>query len=689
MYKINWAVDPTFMEEVEAILPLVDLVSFDIFDTALTRLVESPCDVFAEVERRLTVEYGAPAKGFAVHREEAEQRARHKAYLDGKEDVTLSMIYKEMKDDLETTDGWFRSRALRVECEVERSLLVPVPEIQTLVQRLKMLNKKFAFVSDMYLPPSFLYEVLNECGYEATTPFVSGESNATKYTGTIWPIVKQHSGVPYSKILHIGDDLHSDVFAPTLLGIKTKLFDRARSERRTGACLTPNLISFSKRNRELILKQRAQSTAVSEKDKWIDLGRSLGFLVLAAFTDWLYQRAKANRINRLYFLSRDGWLLHEAWKIAGYSGIEAQYLYVSRRALNPAAGYTESTSRELSPHLAQYFFGVDADTSFLNLINRLPVKKSEWIEELCEKYDDPHIIHAKVNSHPLGIREYEKLIRRNSSFIFEGLYLKHADASSYLKQEGVFDDKKIGIVDTGWNGTLHRALNLLRDSGTKASLPERKKMAGFYLGLWPTSSVNRFDCGVMESAFASAFEYPADNPEVALGVAILEELCTAPHESVTGYKEYQGKWIPNSDVLTNRSHHQLQYSNKVAAFQAGALAKFAEYCGEGNHRRVTIEEAKAALAQVVLSPSKDELELLGSLGHAMMFDHSTFTPFLQKMPDTDEEAAALIQSSDWRSGLIKYWRANAETPEQRHRVHNLAQTHLSMYLDKRQLRQFI
>ena len=49
----NWQIDEAFIAQALAQAEKVDIVSFDIFDTALTRLLNSPIDVFAEVERRL------------------------------------------------------------------------------------------------------------------------------------------------------------------------------------------------------------------------------------------------------------------------------------------------------------------------------------------------------------------------------------------------------------------------------------------------------------------------------------------------------------------------------------------------------------------------------------------------------------------------------------------------------------
>ena len=75
-----------------------DVVSFDIFDTVLTRVLECPIDVFAYVERELLAQ-GLPAKGFAKIRFDAENRARAVAWNATKaEEITFNEIYQQVQN---------------------------------------------------------------------------------------------------------------------------------------------------------------------------------------------------------------------------------------------------------------------------------------------------------------------------------------------------------------------------------------------------------------------------------------------------------------------------------------------------------------------------------------------------------------------------------------------------------------
>lgn len=672
---IPWAVDIDFMAQAEAMLPLVDVLSLDVFDTALTRTVDSPIDVFAEVEKRLFQHYGVCANGFAEKRELAEQKARRVRSQQGYEDVTLELIYQNL-------DGseWMRTRSKELEIQVEKDVSVAVPEILRLSQRAKAVGKKVIFVSDMYLPQGVVYDLLVAAGYNTTIPYVSSHVGETKSKGTIWQTVKSNNP---GTILHIGDDEWSDVTNPSLLGIKTMRFERVISNRRCGARLTPNVLPFSYFNRKAELEKRMQSP-LTEAEKWNYLGRTFGVNVLPPFLQWLKERAVKNGVKCLYFLARDGYLLHKAWEASGIANdtrIESRYLQVSRRTINPAAGFFESRANYFSPHLTQFLFGVDNATTVRHLLDRVSLSNSSIEYELRKAYGS---LDAKIAEHPKGIDDYALVVRRNSHLVFNSLRFQHRQTISYLGQQGVLDDTRMAIVDTGWNGTMQRGLNKLRHSGTE-------KLMGFYYGLWHYSGINRFDAGYMESAFASPFELPSDNPEIALSVALLEELHSSGAPSVIGYlKNSDRVYVPQ---YQDAPEEVKQYQDKVQHFQAGAIDAVRTIFEKGQYgplkiNDLTLDTAKAALAQLLLSPNKEELELLGSIGHAFMFDHSTFNPINRDQPNDKDLAGDLIDRNDWKLGLLRHWHAKATNAEERKVVRDLATSKLDVYMSERQLRQF-
>ncbi len=83
------APDAAWLAAFSTALAAADVLSLDVFDTALTRLCDAPVDAFALAEARLVAEVGEAARGYAVARELAELDARAEAHLRGHDDITL------------------------------------------------------------------------------------------------------------------------------------------------------------------------------------------------------------------------------------------------------------------------------------------------------------------------------------------------------------------------------------------------------------------------------------------------------------------------------------------------------------------------------------------------------------------------------------------------------------------------
>src|SRR5690606_36593440 len=123
-------------------------ISFDIFDTLITRGYANPVDVFAEVEKRLVDAGFERAQGFAQQRETAEQRARKKhSACRGAEDISLDEVYAELLTIIPNIYHFEDAHAL--ELQVEHDPLFAVPDTLYLVRQLYERGSNVVFVSDI------------------------------------------------------------------------------------------------------------------------------------------------------------------------------------------------------------------------------------------------------------------------------------------------------------------------------------------------------------------------------------------------------------------------------------------------------------------------------------------------------------------------------------------------------------
>lgn len=678
----SWVLDEEFIQETLARSANANVVSFDIFDTALTRLLDSPVDVFAEVERRLVDCFGTAARGFALAREDAERSARKRLFdLNGAEEIGFSDIYEELPAFLPEFKEW--QLAAELELFVEKGLLHAVPDILEVTRRLTQQGKPYIFISDMYLPSSFLAEALTKAGYTGwSAVHVSAEVGHTKATGKIWPELLPAYG---QKVLHIGDDEWSDELGPRKHGVETLAYVRARSERRVGAKLDPNLLPFSAAKRYFELQSRNTLNPISTEDALINLGRSLGGIVVGNFIKWLADKVTQHKIDRLYFCARDGFLIKNAWEIAGLAeklDVKFSYLYISRAVLNLAAGVHNSTPQKLSQELLNFLSSSAGKTTVLTALERAGLaEQKELVANAKQAFGS---LNQLLLFPELTLR-FEQLLQQHSAIVYECLKQRNASCIEYLRQQGMFEPGRQAMVDIGWHGTMQRSLRGL--IGTAGGPDE---FFGFYYGLWPAALGNRFSAGLMESCLTTEFLPNHQQLEVEQGVALLEQFHSAPHGSV---KDFQIDAAGIAQPVTQENQSELrQYEEKTKYFQLGTLESIQKIFAGANNYPITEadlsrESAVSALGAVMLSPSKNELELFSGFGHCATFDHSLHEPILDSaVPESHHLAYQKFIHSDWRVGQLRHWWL-AANDHQKNVLRDIMRDHMS-HLNDRIKRQF-
>ncbi len=679
-----WQIDTDYVEKVVGEAQSKDFVSFDIFDTALTRIVDSPVDVFAEVERRLLDRFGTLASGFATMREDAEREARGIHYRkNGADEIGFDAIYQEMRRAMPHFAAHL-DEAAALEMQVEREVLVAVPDILAITRRLSELGKPFLFVSDMYLPASFLAEVLHGAGYEGWSAlYVSCETGRTKSTGRQWPVIAK-DGYPLERLLHVGDDEWSDVHGPWQHGVKGLAYVRARSERRLAGVLKPSLVPFSYAQRAAILLQRAAvPTSVTPETELRDMGKVFGAIVVGSFLRWLEDRVQKHGLKKLYFCARDGWLMRRAWKAAGLdvkTGVEDHYLHISRRPLNLSCGYLESTDYHLPQWLLNFLSKADGGVTIERALRRIGLQDdAAVVQDMVARFGS---LDAEMEWD--GTAAYEEILRRHIPAVRARLHDEYVALMGYLHQENMGGGERFAVIDMGWHGTMQRSLRALLEA-EQGAVP----IHGFYYGLWPAALGNLFAAGPMEAAFANAFVPTERQPEVHAAVDILEELHSAPHGSVKSYRLDAGRWEP---VFTTNVEEVAQYASVTRHFQEGVLQAVGELFREGRSGCLTLEDltpdaARSAMAALCMSPSAREIALLGKLVHCAHFDHSRFESLsLLQCPENDEARRAAFWRSAWRMGTLRHWYASA-APEHKPLLRDLAREAFAHY-GERNLRHF-
>ena len=291
-------------------------ISFDVFDTLLMRPYVRPTDLFTHMELNERI------PGFSVEREDAERRARRKICTE----ITLDEIYDEISKEFRGLKG--------LELEYERSMLTPDPEMKKVFEHAVSSKKRVLLISDMYLPSSFIREVLEKnglCGFSDL--YVSCEHRINKHSGELYHHVLSGSDIDPKDLLHIGDNHHSDHEVPERLGIASihypKAIDQYFSENRRAYRFYRRKKNFERSVLVSVdaFKYIADKTENKENDYWYRFGYRFGGPISSSFVSFIASCIDKNAL--LLFIARDGYNLKKVCNIM-FPELRTEYVYALR-----------------------------------------------------------------------------------------------------------------------------------------------------------------------------------------------------------------------------------------------------------------------------------------------------------------------------------------------------------------------
>lgn len=190
-------------------------LSFDIFDTLITRKCGSPEKIYSLVEQAYNGSRDSSIKGFVKARMNAENIVRQNL---SNEEVTLDEIY----DFMEPIYGKERSSLLKeIEISVELEQCVGIEQNILVYNNLAQNPAKKVFLtSDMYLSKYVIEKILEKNGVKSPAKlYVSCEEQRTKRKGTLFKRLLQENHIDKRNLLHVGDNIKSDFMRARLNGI--------------------------------------------------------------------------------------------------------------------------------------------------------------------------------------------------------------------------------------------------------------------------------------------------------------------------------------------------------------------------------------------------------------------------------------------------------------------------------------
>jgi HAD superfamily hydrolase (TIGR01549 family) len=602
------------------LLSQVDVLSLDVFDTTLGRRCALPEDAFTLIEEALVNKYGPLMQGFARQRMEADPAARRRAWDTRQaEEVSMEDIYSVIK---EARPEWPVpvEEFITLELETEKRLLYPLEDARKMIEAARSLGKKVIFISDMYLPQAFCEDRLREHGFDDYDAFfLSATIGVLKHTGKLFEHALRELKVSPDRILHVGDNEHSDGKQARKKGLRTHIVNKAinQLEQFPQNPWTPVREQGSRTGRESLLLGLSACGCQKEPHHsaplWYRIGYQIGGPLMYGYIRFLIEKVRGRGIKKVYFLSRDGFILKQVYEQFSRNVPdcpEADYLYASRRALN-FASITE-LDQKTEDWLAQGIHLTVGD--FLRRINLDPANHHETI--IGERFTGPD--HLVVEGQ--DYTNLRSLYRCILPAILEAAEREREIYLDYLRGKGVLDADPFVMVDVGWMTSIqHSFAKMLHPVAPKLEIE------GYYLGTYP-EALQRASSLSTHVHYLMEYGQPAQALDtIRHCVCLLEFFFAAPERTFLNMRrDSEGGFTPelasfheNESDLAKLEHiHQgvLEYTQSMLAVTGNAPIE------------IRPQEVLNLLHRFLAEPTEEEARQLGEIhyadGYGSYFHHT-------------------------------------------------------------------
>lgn len=278
---------------------------------------------------------------------------------------------------------------------------------------------------------------------------------------------------------------------------------------------------------------------------------------LNGFTSWLYKNNQEKKTDKIFFFSRDGYIMEKAFDIyekQHNNTIPHEYVYFSRNSLRRALLWDCPTYENAIAYLSKERFVLFAEiASYFGIAQH---ECDSFLKETNTSWNE-NVLYSSIPTNKKIIHFYNQfkdIINKRSREQYENII-------SYFKQIGL--EGNVSIVDIGWHGGMQYYLERLLE---KANINSR--ITGFYVGIKSTYNIK-----------GSALGYLFDSDNLKLRKRTLcffgvsEKFFQSLEGSTDNYINKDGKIIPT--LKPYEYQNDLEIQKNIKSLHEGAL-KFVE-----------------------------------------------------------------------------------------------------------------
>lgn len=336
----------------------IKVVSFDIFDTLVTRPFLTPSDLFYLLDKDFkSLDKQFRLQDFHDIRIKSETIARSEK--SNHEDVSLSQIYSVMQNEFFVKKD-VAEAMIKKELAYEARYCFQRAVTKELYDLAMYLGKKIIIASDMYLPVETIEQILYKCDFRHHDKlYVSSDHGTMKATQNLYRHITADLSVEPESILHMGDNYESDVVAAEKAGWVSAYLPKTTEASRDMFSRVFGEDSLYARNHLGVTVAYAMAInryfdnpyrSFNENSIYNCSPYFMGYFALGlstlGFTRWMVKDMRTKDIETAVFLSRDGYLPKRLFDIFTNQlsiPMKSYYLPTSRKAIIPLSIFGESS----------------------------------------------------------------------------------------------------------------------------------------------------------------------------------------------------------------------------------------------------------------------------------------------------------------------------------------------------------
>lgn len=632
-----------------------DIVSFDIFDTVVVRKVLEPADIFTIVENLYIKKYGELDFDFKKIRTKAEPEATRIAFeISGLQSLNLDEIYHHIQKK-QNIDNQVISRLKTLEIETEQKFCVRNEYMYNFYQYCIESGKKVIFTSDMYLPENVITKILLDNGYTTFNKlYLSSVIRKSKSQGTLFSHILNELACPPSTILHIGDYFYADIVNSMKKGIKTYYYEKPsehafqRQEFKALKQLYNNKLTIDESIYfAIVINKVFTRRGQSNDDLWYDFGYIYCGIIYLGFIRWLTNQLIEQKIEKVFFLARDGYMMHKVYNLMNQDQEvpPSQYMYASRRAIN-----IPTISDNIDDSSLKLLCNLFPNLSVEHYLDRIHIDSNQHINKIKEAgfTDKTDKIISVLDKDKLAM-----LFNLLTKEICEISANERTNLINYLRQIDFLRKGKIAIVDIGWQGTMQNSLDKLSNL-----LDKEMDIKGYYLGTFDTAK-RYVSKGLPMSGYICNFSLPQKNHDIIMScVHMFEFIFSAPHGSVINFQATENgvKPVFEDNIFSHKK------TKVITEFQEGALDFIKDFMETENDcwkMDISPESAINPISRLLNTPTYQEAVQFGNLTHSEYVGNKNYERHLAKMPSLWSAFTSPLKfkqhyySSLWKVGFRK------------------------------------